>query len=287
MERGPSTPDRDGVAEVGSVDGDARADGGGGLADADARDALLAASGRLAWLEAVRRESRSVRHDLANVLTGISFYSSELAGSIPDGSQATRDAAAIGEEVARGTRLLERLLVLWREPSEAQVVPLDPAAVVDALAPLLTVVAAPAELLVGPLESLVVRASRRALEEALLVLVLEGRGPGGRIRVAVEAEVVDGGRGQAASRVAAIRVTRDGAGAASRLSSAATDLRGSGGGTDGPSGLALASAAAGAVGGTVREERLSDGGLTTIMLLPEAVSRQRRRSIGEGAAGHG
>ena len=48
-----------------------------------------------------------VRHDLANVVTGISFYTSELEAELPDGTAAARVAAAIGDELARAAQLLD------------------------------------------------------------------------------------------------------------------------------------------------------------------------------------
>jgi signal transduction histidine kinase len=244
-----------------------------------------------------------VRHDLANVLTGISFYGSQLAADLPPETASAMDAAAIGEAVERGGGLLNLLLELWRDAPEPEVVPLDPAAVVDAIARVLAVVAEPRALEVGPLESMVVRASRRLLEEALLALVVEARaatrGPGGPLILAVTVEqlAADNALGLPAGVYAAVSVgdaapappdgvtemaggPRSGSGGSSQdgepevVSTLDANLASTRFGKPGR-GIAIARHAARTAGGWLRIERWPGGGTRATILLPQAISRRR------------
>jgi signal transduction histidine kinase len=263
-------------------------------ADRLATERLLAATGRLDWLEATRRASRTVRHDLANALTGISFYGSQLVADLPPEMASAEDAAAIGGMVARSGRLLDLLLQLGREASESEVVPLDPAAVVDAIAPVLTLVAEPCALEVGRLESMVVRASRRMLDEALLALVVDAReaaaGVESSIRVVVIAELLAEGNALdlPAGTYAAISVGEPVPGQSDGVADAppsaafawpgerdlAAALAATRPGEPGR-GVALAAFAARTAGGAVRVDRSPGGGARATILLPQAVSGRR------------
>lgn len=227
-----------------------------------------------------------VRHDLANVLTGISFYSSHIAADLPPGTS-TEEANAIGDAVLRSARLLEQMRDLWREASEREVVPLDPAAVVDAMTPLLAAAALPVALTVDRLDSMVVRASRRALEESVLSLVVDAReaagarrdGAPGSIRIRVAAEELREGNpaGVRPGPYAAVSVdgdapTPDEAVAGSPGASGPTAHAAAG---EPGFGRALAAAGARVSGGGLRAERTGEGRACTTLLLPVAVSRRR------------
>lgn len=265
-------------------------------ADRASADRLRVVAGRVAWLEASRTVARTLRHDLANKLMGITFYASQLSDELQAGTSNADEAATIDDLVASSASLLDQLRRLWREPPEADVLPVDPSMVVAGILPMLTAVAEPCVLEVGRLDPVVVRASQRGLEEAVLALVMDaredagaGRGP---IRIDVGAEQLAAGNpfGLPAGRYAAVVVAGDAADGTPDAADTAGDAAGpTGGGTPARGigggglplpgepgfGLALAASGARAWGGAVHAEAIGSGTLVTI-LLPEAVSRRRR-----------
>lgn len=254
-------------------------------ADRASADRLRVVAGRVVWLEASRTVARTLRHDLANKLMGISFYASQLGDELRAGTANADEAGTIDDLVANSAALLEQLRRVWREPSEAEVAPLDPAMVVAGILPMLTAVAEPSALEVGSLEPVIVRASQRGLEEAVLALILDAREDAGpasrpiRIDVGVEQLAADNPLGLAAGRYAAVLVAAEADAGRGGISVDAPDAGIGDGSLPLPGepgfGLALAACSARAWGGAVHVEATGGGTLTTI-LVPQAVSRRRR-----------
>ena len=128
-------------------------------------------------------ETEAAAHDFGNVLTGIRIFQGFLQESIPAEDPRSGDVRAIGDAVERGLELTRQLLAVGREAADTRPTVVDPAGMLNEMASTLRAVAAPCLLTLDTPASGAVHITRRALERAVLNLVLNARdamagGPG-------------------------------------------------------------------------------------------------------------
>ena len=187
-------------------------------ADVTARKRLEETVARTGRLEAVSRVAAVAAHDFGNVLMGIRIFQGFLRESIPAEDPRSADVKAIGDAVERGQELTRQLLSVGRVTTEAKPSQVDPAEVLDEMAPTLRGVATPCLLTLDIPPSGTVRIARRALEQAVLNLVINARDamadiPGSiTISVGTERLTADSGLGVPAGEYVRIRVADTGPG---------------------------------------------------------------------------
>lgn len=225
-------------------------------------------------LDAVSRLAAAAAHDFGNVLMAIGMAHSELEDHVGPDDEAAPAVQSIGTAVDRGSSLARQLLAYGRDSSEGDPEVVEPVEMVTAMQPLLRGVAVPSrvEVALAPVGRVLVR--RRALEQALLNLVINARDAmtprGGHVSVATSEEDVpdDADLGLRAGRYVVVTVHDDGPGMPPEVLARAlepfftTKENGTG------LGLAGVQAAMHKAGGSVRIASAPGAGCRIDLLLP-------------------
>jgi signal transduction histidine kinase len=237
------------------------------------RAARAAAAARQEVAAAMRERNRelvalsgAIAHELKNPLASIQGLAVLLARRFPEGGREAEQAGVLLGEVRRMGAILEEFLNFSRPVHDLSLRPVDPAAVLAAVAALHEGVAAARgvtfDLRPDPTPSLT--ADRRKLEQVLVNLVqnaLDASPPGGRVVLRVGADAAGGVQ---------FRVEDDGPGLAAevrgRLFTPGATTKAAGSGL----GLVVARAIAEQHGGALALEERPEGGVRAVCTLPLA-----------------